>query len=114
MNELTREQKLILIARFMDVPLFTRPAWACVLLGCRPTDKWYYDKLGRQQIVTTLNYDDSWNSLMKVIKRINELDLKNKDWDLVGIRGDILRYLQEVDIEKTFEYVVKFITLYKK
>jgi hypothetical protein len=58
-----------------------------------------------------LHYEKSWDSIMSVVKKINDTETTEKETEAWYAYNSILIHLSLVDIEKVFEYVVKFIKL---
>ncbi len=58
-----------------------------------------------------LYYEKSWDSIMSVVKKILESERPEKESDSWYAYNGIETFVVLVDIEKVFEYVVKFIQL---
>ena len=56
-----------------------------------------------------LNYDGSWSWLMPAVKKIKDLDIAE-----FYRKNGVMNSLKEVDVEKTFKEVVKFVKWYNR
>lgn len=87
-----------IIAKFMGIR---------VMIGDNNGKKYYYyNNAERQDYEALPDYDTSWDALMQVVKKIN------KSGKPGGIRFDLFDSLGNANLEKAYEYVVKFINWY--
>jgi len=99
-----KEQEIIngnkLIAEFMQVEV--------VLNSDNITVYWYYNP-EKGYLVHMLKYHSSWDWLMPVVKKIQQLEIKQFDK-----KKPIMNALMDVDIESLYNSALWFILWYNK
>ncbi len=108
-QQLTSIEQKILFADFMEIGKQDKSNGGEIYLYEHPITGEYADP--EYLPYTEICENTNWNLLMPVIDKIYELDQHDEEGNNVG---DITHALVDIDINRTYEAVVKFIQWYNK